>query len=249
MERMPNATSNSICQIVRHVVTILPVGTLLGAGVALELPRDPHLDIVIILLLAVSAMISCLVHASAFQQARLGPVAIIVALSCIISRSHCFTKYPKSMDELLTGFRDYALIMAVATSVVAMILPGTARTRQESDGIPEEEEYLTSLGTESRKTLRKLSARLSWDLASTASHLDLLSNIGSLDFKFMPGPESHGSDYSSGEDSAITLSSGLKRDPSRILDIIEWATAAAPTTFETKGGSVSTQTVLQQDTA
>ncbi|KAH7257384.1 hypothetical protein BKA59DRAFT_106791 [Fusarium tricinctum] len=249
MELMLDRIHSGIWQVVSHVVSILPVGTLFGAAVALGLPRHPHVDVVIFLLLAVSGSTSILVHASAFKQARLGPVAMIIALGYIISRTRCFTEYPKSVDELVTGLRDYALIMAVVISVVAMMMPGTVRTRQLSGGIAEEEDHLPSLSAEPRSALRKPMAKRSWDLSSTTSHLDLLSHVGSLDFKFMPGPNSHYSDHSSSKDSVITLSSGSERDLGRIMDIIQWATATAPTTPGTKGDTISTQTSVPQGSA
>lgn len=184
-----------------------------------------------------------------YLRARLGPVAIIIALGYIISRTRCFTEYPKSVDELVTGLRDYTLIMAVVISVVAMMMPDAVRTRHLSDGIAEEEDRLPSLSAEPQSALRKPMAKRSWDLSSTTSHLDLLSHIGSLDFKFMPGPNSHYSDHSSSKDSGITLSSGSERDLSRIVDIIQWATATAPTTSGTKGDTISTQTTVSQEPA
>jgi hypothetical protein len=153
----------------------------------------------------------------------------------------------------MAGFRDYTLKMAIITSVIAMRLTAMPRNRQETGGITEEGEYIPPNGVEPRKSLRKLSSKLSWDLASTASQLDLLSNIGSLNFKFMPGPKSHDSDCSSGKDSDISLSSDMKGEPTRIMDIIDWATATSPatgsSTLKTKGDSFSTQTVPQKDTA
>ncbi|KAG5750879.1 hypothetical protein H9Q72_002878 [Fusarium xylarioides] len=227
MDNMPNIAGISIWLIVRHVAIILPAGTLLGAGVALGLPPHPHLD----------------------AAARLGTIAGLVALSCIISQSHCFTQSPKSRIEIMVGLRDYILKMAVVTSVIAMRLTAMPRNRQETARIIEEGEHISPKGVERYKSLRNLSTKLSWDLASTASHAGLLSNIGSLDFKFMSGPKSHGSDCSSGKDSDITLSSDMQGEPTRNLNIIEWTTAIGSATLETKGGPFSTQTVLQKDTA
>ncbi|KAL5617133.1 hypothetical protein FocTR4_00001592 [Fusarium oxysporum f. sp. cubense] len=253
MDSMPNIAGSFIWRIVRHVAIILPAGTLLGTGVALGLPPHPHLDAAIFLLLAVSAMVSFLLHAPAFQQARLGTVAGLVALSCIISQSHCFMQSPKSRHEIMAGLRDYILKMAIITSVIAMRLTAMPRNRQETAGIIEEGEHISPMGIERCKSLRNLSTKLSWDLASTASHTGLLSNIGSLDFKFMSGPKSHDSDCSSGKDSDITLSSDMQGEPTRNMDIIEWTTATSPAigsvTLETKGDSFSTQTVLPKDTA
>ncbi|KAM0248062.1 hypothetical protein ACHAP5_003643 [Fusarium lateritium] len=139
--------------------------------------------------------------------------------------------------------------MAVVISVVAMMMPDRGRTGQPSDGIAEEEHHLPSLSAEKRDSLRKPKAKRSWDLSSTTSHLDLLSHVGSLDFKFMPGPNSHYSDHSSSKDSVITLSSGSERDLSRIMDIIQWATATATTTSGTKGDTISTQATVPQESA
>ncbi|KAF5669140.1 hypothetical protein FHETE_5072 [Fusarium heterosporum] len=227
MDDILKITYSGISQIARHVVTILPGGTLFGAAVASGLPRHPHLDIV----------------------ARLGTVAMVVALGCVISRSHCFTEYPKSLDELVTPLRDFSLIMAVVTSVVAMMMPHTGRTRQPSDGIAEEEGNLLCLIADLRDTLRKSSSNRSWSLASSTSQFDLLSDRGSLDVKFMSGPRSHYSDLSCSKESAITLSSGFERDPSRITEIIQWAITAAPAAFGTRGDLTPTQTMMQQDSA
>ncbi|KAF5237492.1 hypothetical protein FANTH_10779 [Fusarium anthophilum] len=250
---MPNIARSFIWRIARHVAIILPAGTLLGAGVALGLPPHPHLDAAIFLLLAVSAVVSFLLHGPAFQQARLGTIAGLVALSCIISRSHCFTQSPMSRIEIMVGFRDYILKMAVVTSVIAMRLTAMPRNRQETAGTMEEGEHISPMGIEGYKSLRNLSTRLSWDLASTVSHVGLLSNIGSLDFKFMSGPKSHDSDCSSGKDSDITLSSDMQSEPTRNMDIMEWTTATSPAigsaTLETIADPYSTQTILQKDTA
>ncbi|KAF5686856.1 hypothetical protein FCIRC_2660 [Fusarium circinatum] len=250
---MPDIARSFIWRIVRHVAIILPAGTLLGAGVALGLPLHPHLDAAIFLLLAVSAVVSFLLHGPAFQQARLGTIAGLVALSCIISRSHCFTQTPMSRIEIMVGLRDYILKMAVVTSVIAMRLTAMPRNRQETAGTMEEGEHISPMGIERYKSLRNLSTRLSWDLASTVSHVGLLSNIGSLDFKFMSGPKSHDSDCSSGKDSDITLSSDMQGEPTRNMDIMEWTTATSPATgsatLETIADPYSTQTILQKDTA
>ncbi|KAF5563065.1 hypothetical protein FNAPI_2864 [Fusarium napiforme] len=231
---MPNIAGSFIWRIVRHVVIILPAGTLLGAGVALGLPPHPHLDAAIFSLLAVSAVVSFLLHGPAFQQARLGPIAGLVALSCIISQSHCFTQSPKSRTAILVGLRDYILKMAVVTSVIAMRLTAMPRNRQETADTIEEGEHISPNGIERYKSLRNLSTKLSWDLASTASHVGLLSNIGSLDFKFMSGPKSHDSDCSTGKDSDITLSSDMQGEPTRNMDIIEWTTTIGSATHETR---------------
>ncbi|KAI1010172.1 hypothetical protein LB504_012387 [Fusarium proliferatum] len=248
---MPNIAGSFIWRIVRHAAIILPAGTLLGAGVALGLPPHPHLDAAIFSLLVVSAVVSFLLHGPAFQQARLGTIAGLVALSCIISQSHCFTQPPKSRIEIMVGLRDYILKMAVVTSVIAMRLTAMPRNRQETAEITliEEGEHISPKGIGRYKSLRNLSTKLSWDLASTASHAGLLSNIGSLDFKFMSGPKSHDSDCSSGKDSDITLSSDMQGEPTRNMDIIEWTTAIGSATLEAKGGPFSTRTVLQKDTA
>ncbi|EWG38076.1 hypothetical protein FVEG_14834 [Fusarium verticillioides 7600] len=232
---MPNIAGSFIWRIVRHVAIILPAGTLLGAGVALGLPPHPHLDAAIFSLLAVSAVVSFLLHGPAFQQARLGTIAGLVALSCIISQSHCFTQSPKPRTEILVGLRDYILKMAVVTSVIAMRLTAMPRNRQETADIIEEGEHISPNGIERYRSLRNLSTKLSWDLASTASHAGLLSSIGSLDFKFMSGPKSHDSDCSTGKDSDITLSSDMQGEPTRTIDIIEWTTAIGSATHETKG--------------
>ncbi|KAF5617165.1 hypothetical protein F52700_12678 [Fusarium sp. NRRL 52700] len=228
---MPNIAGSFIWRIIRHVAIILPAGTLLGAGVALGLPPHPHLD----------------------AAARLGTIAGLVALGCIISQSYCFTHSPKSRMEIMVGLRDYILKMAVVTSVIAMTLTAMPRNRQETTVTIEEGEHNSPMGIERCASLRNLSTKLSWDLASTASHADLLSNIGSLDFKFMSGPKSHDSDCSSGKDSDITLSSDMQGEPTRNMDIIEWTTATSPAigsaTPEIKGSPFSTQTVLQKDTA
>lgn len=151
----------------------------------------------------------------------------------------------------MVGLRDYILKMAVVTSVIAMRLTAMPRNRQETAVITliEEGEHISPKGIERYKSLRNLSTKLSWDLASTASHAGLLSNIGSLDFKFMSGPKSHDSDCSSGKDSDITLPSDMQGEPTRNMDIIEWTTATGSATLEAKGGPFSTQTVLQKDTA
>ncbi|KAF5646317.1 uncharacterized protein FTJAE_2145 [Fusarium tjaetaba] len=209
---MPNIAGSFIWRIVRHVAIILPAGTLLGAGVALGLPPHPHLD----------------------AAARLGPIAALVALGCIISQSHCFTQSPKSRIAILVGLRDYILKMAVVTSVIAMRLTAMPRNRQETADIIEEGEHISPNGIERYKSLRNLSTKLSWDLASTASHVGLLSNIGSLDFKFMSGPKSHDSDCSTGKDSDITLSSDMQGEPTRNMDIIEWTTTIGSATHETR---------------
>ncbi|KAF5023160.1 hypothetical protein F66182_4793 [Fusarium sp. NRRL 66182] len=230
MGRLLEMICNAAWQTVRYVVTIMPAGTLLGAGVALRLPRHTHLDVVIILLLAVSGITSILVHASSFQEARLGRFAIVVALGCIFSRFHCLTESPTPVAELITGLRDYALIMAVVSSVVAMIMPGEPRRRQQSETIAGEE-------GKPRDTFCKPSAKRSLDVASSTSYPDFLSDVGSLDFKYMTGPKSHYSEYSCSEDSVLTLSSGLVRDPSLIPDIVHWAKTGAPAAFGGKGDS------------
>ncbi|KAF4962534.1 hypothetical protein FSARC_9401 [Fusarium sarcochroum] len=137
--------------------------------------------------------------------------------------------------------------MAVVTSVVAMIMPGAARRRHQSDGIAEEEN-LPSSSPKPRNILFKPSAKRSWDLASSTSHLDFLSDIGSLDFKYMSGPKSNYSDHSCSEESVLSLSSGLKRDSGWITDIVHWAATAAPTAFGRRD-STSIETVSEQDSA
>ncbi|KAL6920123.1 hypothetical protein FSST1_004149 [Fusarium sambucinum] len=221
---MENARSTAVPaaqQIKDHFLAVLPAGTLFGATIAMRLPQYPYRDVV----------------------ARLGRVAIFVALGCAISRSRFFTENPPSLNDLSIILRKYIFVMAVAVSVVAMMAPGIDKSRQLSDSIVSEEMILPP---EPRNTRYKPSTKQSWDLASSRSHLDLLSNLGSLDLKFMSGPKSHYSDHSGSGESAVTLSSGLRRDPSKIMEIIQWATAAAPPTFGRKGDSTSTETVLHE---
>ncbi|KAJ4272306.1 hypothetical protein NW762_001018 [Fusarium torreyae] len=126
--------------------------------------------------------------------------------------------------------------MAVVTSVVAMTMQGAARRRHQSDGIAEEEN-LPSPSPKPRNTL-----------ASSTSHLDFLSDNGSLDFKHMSGPKSNYSGHSCSEESMLSLSSGLKRDPGWIMDIVQWAATATPAAFG-KRDSTSIDTVSEQDSA
>ncbi|KAG8349930.1 hypothetical protein FVEN_g11876 [Fusarium venenatum] len=246
MENTRSTAVPAAQQIKYHFLAVLPAGTLFGATVAMRLPQYPYRDVVIFSLLAMSGLVSVLVHASAFQQARLGRVAIFVALGCAISRSRFFTENPPSLNDLSIVLREYIFVMAVAVSVVAMMAPGIDKSRQLSDSIVGEEMILPP---EPRNARYKPSTKQSWDLASSRSHLDLLSNLGSLDLKFMSGPKSHYSDHSGSGESAVTLSSGLRRDPSKIMEIIQWATAAAPPTFGRKGDSTSTETVLHEISA
>ncbi|RGP76623.1 hypothetical protein FSPOR_54 [Fusarium sporotrichioides] len=243
MENTRSTAVPAVRRIKDHLLAILPAGTLLGAAVAMRLPQDPYRDVVIFSLLAVSGLVSVLVHASAFQQARLGRVAISVALGCAISRSPFFAENPPSLKDLSAVLLECIFLMAAAVPVVAMMAPSTDESRQLSDSIASEERILPP---EPRSRRCRLSTKQSWDLASSISHLDLLSNRGSLDLKFMPGPKSHYSDHSSSGESAVTLSSGLRRDPSKIMEIIQWATVATPPTFGRKGDSTSTGTVLHE---
>ncbi|CEI65065.1 unnamed protein product [Fusarium venenatum] len=224
MENTRSTAVPAAQQIKYHFLAVLPAGTLFGATVAMRLPQYPYRDVV----------------------ARLGRVAIFVALGCAISRSRFFTENPPSLNDLSIVLREYIFVMAVAVSVVAMMAPGIDKSRQLSDSIVGEEMILPP---EPRNARYKPSTKQSWDLASSRSHLDLLSNLGSLDLKFMSGPKSHYSDHSGSGESAVTLSSGLRRDPSKIMEIIQWATAAAPPTFGRKGDSTSTETVLHEISA
>ncbi|QPC75785.1 hypothetical protein HYE68_006537 [Fusarium pseudograminearum] len=243
MENTRSAADTSAWQIKDHLLAILPAGVLFGATVAMRLPQHPHLDVVIISLLAMSGLVTVLVHASAFQQARLGRVAILVALGCAISRTRFFAETPTSLNDLPTILREYIFIMGVVVFVVAMMAPNADEPRQPSDSIVNEERMLVP---EPRNTRCKPGTKQSWDLASSISHLDLLSNLGSLDLKFMPGPKSHYSDHSGSGESAVTLSSGLMRDPSKLMEIIQWVKAAAPPSFGRKGDSTSTESVLHE---
>lgn len=136
--------------------------------------------------------------------------------------------------------------MGMVTSAVAMMAPDAAQARQQSESTTEEE---GTLQLEPRKTQRKPSTKQSWDLASTTSHLDILSSLGSLELKFMPGPKSQYSDHSGSDESAITLSSGLMRNPGKIMEIVQWATAATSPTIGRKGDLASTEPVLHEFSA
>ncbi|KAM5361600.1 hypothetical protein ACJZ2D_012994 [Fusarium nematophilum] len=208
----------------RHVAAILPAGTLLGAGVALRLPRHNQLDAVIILLLTVSGAISALAYRHAFQEARLGRIAGGVALGCIAPRLPCLNKALSPVDEFISCLRDYAIFMAVVIFVVAMIMPNTARRKQYSDGIAvENTNPLASYLKSQLDSSERVSSR-TWDLSSCASTLSRLSDIGSLRFKHMSRSPSVHSGYSSSEESALTLSSGLKHDPALAMEVAPWAT-------------------------
>ncbi|PTD11893.1 hypothetical protein FCULG_00003994 [Fusarium culmorum] len=221
MENTRSAADTSAWQIKDHLLAILPAGVLFGATVAMRLPQNPHLDVV----------------------ARLGRVAILVALGCAISRTRFFAETPTSLNNLPTILREYIFLMGVVVFVVAMMAPSADEPRQPSDSIINEERMLVP---EPRNTRCKPGTKQSWDIASSISHLDLLSNLGSLDLKFMPGPKSHYSDLSGSGESAVTLSSGLIRDPSKLMEIIQWVKAAAPPSFGRKGDSTSTENVLHE---
>jgi len=70
-----------------------------------------------------------------------------------------------------------------------------------------------------------------------------------MDLKFMSGPGSQYSNHSGSEESAITLSSGLMRDPGKAMEIIQWAAAAAPPAFGRKRDQTSTDPVIHEISA
>ena len=67
-----------------------------------------------------------------------------------------------------------------------------------------------------------------------------------MDLKFMSGPGSQYSNRSGSEESAITLSSGIMRDPGKTMEIIQWVAAAAPPAFGRKGDQTSIDPVIQE---
>ncbi|RBR07645.1 uncharacterized protein FIESC28_10544 [Fusarium coffeatum] len=238
MESIHPTVGTGSRQIVYHVLFTLTGGMLLGAAVALKLPRSFHLDAVIFSLLAVFGLVSVLMNASAFQRARFDLVAVFLALGFIISGPCYLTVYPPSLNDLGTGLREYIFLIAMAASAVVIMVPATARARQLSDRITSEEGALPSEPCNS-STSRLL------DSISSVSHLDFLPNPGLMDLKFMSGPGSQYSNHSGSEESAITLSSGLMRDPGKTMEIIQWVAAAAPPAFGRKGDQTSTDPVIQ----
>ncbi|KAF4986565.1 hypothetical protein FDECE_15890 [Fusarium decemcellulare] len=230
----------------RHVAVISPAGTLLGAAVALRLPRHIHHDVVVLLLLALSGAMSALVYTPAFREARIGRFAVVVAFVCVASRILTLKKSLSPTEEIMSCLRDYAVIMAVVVFVMVVARPDTAtRTRQTEVIAAEKTDLLVArvkppIGSE-------LSTSRTWDLSSYAGTLDIPSDIGSIMFKYMPGPKSRLSGYSSSDESVLTLSSGSKRDPAWAMNIVQWATTAGQTTFGREGGSAHAGSAVEQE--
>ena len=146
------------------------------------------------------------------------------------------------MNDLGTGLREYVFLIAMAASAVVIMVPATARARQLSDRITSEERVLPSEPC-------NLSTSRLFDSISSVSHLDFLPNPGLMDLKFMSGPGSQYSKSSGSEESAITLSSGLMRDPGKTMEIIQWVAAATPPAFGRKGDQISTDLVIHEISA
>ncbi|KAF4979284.1 hypothetical protein FZEAL_4483 [Fusarium zealandicum] len=207
-----------LCAIVRHVARVLPAGTLLGAVVAMRLPRHNHVDGIICLLLAVSGAISGLVYRSTFQEARLDRIAAVVAAFCISPRIISLGRARSRVDEAISCLRDFSIFMAVVMFVVAMCLHST---RERSDRILDAKTELLGQGSKGKSASPRQGTSRTWPLSARTKSLSALSDIGSLPYKHL-GPTMRPFGYPGSEKSELTLSSGFKHDPALIMKVIPW---------------------------
>ncbi|KAI8683901.1 hypothetical protein NCS57_00055000 [Fusarium keratoplasticum] len=208
-ERMGGGLRNTL----QHVSVILPAGTLLGAAIALSLPRQNDLSAVTVILLFVSGAVSVLLYRNTFQQVRLGRVAPVVAFAFIASRSQPLLKSLSLVDEVISYIQYLALCVIIITYAVARGRPNAIPRTQQTEDIANEEMNSLTPGVRSQPGTSESSVS---DPPETKSDLDFLL------FGHMEGQklQPHGSAGS--EVSTPTLSPDSRVDAVRILEIIGW---------------------------
>ncbi|KPM34398.1 hypothetical protein AK830_g12174 [Neonectria ditissima] len=211
---MPDDFRRFCWPVVLHCAEVLPAGLLWATGIALSVPQSQSIEIVIVVLLIMSSAVTTLAHKPILKAANFGGVAIILAFYFIahgvISRTHAIKHgiEPPLIEDVGSCLREYAVVMALICSAMAMACPNPPRTGLPLDPLQVERPNPFAPDA-SLFPNGDLGSKKSWDF-------ELFSNAGSLPFRHF-GPTSH---YSGSSENSMTLSSsGDQADPVLVMTL------------------------------